>query len=87
MTQLSPTQKQQGVLAYSSGNHAHAIALCGKLLGIPTTIIMPSDSPPVKQAATKGYGAEIILYDCGHWFRWIRKAECFHKYGLEGITN
>ena len=63
MTQLSPTQKQQGVLAYSSGNHAQAIALCGKLLGIPTTIIMPSDSPTVKQAATKEYGAEIILYD------------------------
>lgn len=63
MAQLSSTQKQHGVLAYSSGNHAQAIALCGKLLGIPTTIIMPSDSPTVKQAATKGYGAEIILYD------------------------
>lgn len=63
MSQLTPEQKQRGVLAYSSGNHAQAIALCGKLLGIPSTIIMPSDSPAVKQAATQGYGAEIILYD------------------------
>ncbi len=63
MSQLSPEQKQRGVLAYSSGNHAQAIALAGKLLGVSTTIIMPSDAPAVKRAATQGYGAEIILYD------------------------
>lgn len=63
MSQLSPEQKQRGVLAYSSGNHAQAIALSGKLLGISTTIIMPSDAPAVKQAATRGYGADVILYD------------------------
>lgn len=63
LSQLSPEQRQQGVLTYSSGNHAQAIALSGKLLEIPTTIVMPKDAPTVKQAATRGYGAEVILYD------------------------
>ncbi len=63
LSQLSAAQKQQGVITYSSGNHAQAIALAGKLLNIPTTIVMPEDAPSVKQAATRGYGAEVILYD------------------------
>ncbi len=63
LAQLSPEQRQGGVLTYSSGNHAQAIALAGKLLGIATTIIMPKDAPTVKQAATRGYGAEVVLYD------------------------
>lgn len=63
MSQLSSEQKQRGVLTYSSGNHAQAIALAGTLLGVPTTIIMPKDAPAVKQGATRGYGAEVILYD------------------------
>jgi threo-3-hydroxy-L-aspartate ammonia-lyase len=63
LAQLSPEQKQQGVLTYSSGNHGQALALAGKLLGIPTTIVMPQDAPEVKLAATRGYGAEVILYD------------------------
>lgn len=63
LAQLSPEQKQQGVLTYSSGNHGQALALAGKLLGIPTTIVMPQDAPDVKLAATRGYGAEVILYD------------------------
>lgn len=63
LVQLTQAQQHQGVLAYSSGNHAQAIALAGKLLQIPTTIVMPSDAPEVKQAATRGYGAEVILYD------------------------
>lgn len=63
LCQLTDTQKQRGVLAYSSGNHAQAIALAGKLLGIPTTIVMPQDAPIVKLAATEAYGAEIITYD------------------------
>lgn len=63
LAQLSPEQRQRGVLAYSSGNHAQAVALAGKLLGIATTIVMPEDAPTVKQAATRGYGAEVILYD------------------------
>lgn len=63
LSQLSEQQKQQGVLTFSSGNHAQAIALSGKLLNIPTTIVMPKDAPAVKLAATRGYGAEVLLYD------------------------
>ncbi len=63
LSQLSDEQKQRGVLTFSSGNHAQGIALAGKRLGIPTTIVMPHDAPEVKLAATRGYGAEVILYD------------------------
>jgi threonine dehydratase len=63
LVQLSAAQKQTGVITYSSGNHGQAIALAGKLLNIPTTIVMPDDAPTVKQTATRGYGAEIILYN------------------------
>ncbi|MEH1812206.1 MAG: threo-3-hydroxy-L-aspartate ammonia-lyase [Nostoc sp.] len=63
LAQLSVAEKQTGVLAYSSGNHAQAIALAGQLLNIPTTIVMPDDAPAVKQTATRSYGAEIILYN------------------------
>ncbi len=63
LSQLSPAQQQRGVLTYSSGNHAQAVALAGRLLGIPTTIIMPDDAPAVKLAATRGYDAEVILYN------------------------
>ena len=60
---LSPEEKKRGVLAYSSGNHAQAVALAGRMLGIKTVIVMPMDAPPVKVEATKGYGAEVLLYD------------------------
>jgi len=63
LSQLSETQKQKGVLTFSSGNHAQAIALAGQLLNIPTTIVMPDDAPAVKQSATRGYGGEVILYN------------------------
>jgi threonine dehydratase len=63
IAQLSPDQKRNGVLTYSSGNHAQAIALAGKLLNVSTTIVMPKDAPAVKRAATEGYGAEVILYE------------------------
>lgn len=63
LSKLSEIQKQSGVLTYSSGNHAQAIALAGKLLNIPTTIVMPNNAPEVKKSATCGYGAEIIFYD------------------------
>jgi threo-3-hydroxy-L-aspartate ammonia-lyase len=63
LSQLSETQKQKGLLTFSSGNHAQGIALSGQLLNIPTTIVMPDDAPAVKQAATRGYGAEVILYN------------------------
>ena len=53
----------QSVVAYSSGNHAQAVALTAKLLNLPAIIVMPADAPPAKVAATKEYGAEIIFYD------------------------
>ena len=63
ISQLTAEQKQRGVLAYSSGNHAQAVALAAKLLGTSALIVMPEDAPPVKVAATRGYGAEVVLYD------------------------
>ena len=63
LSQLTEDQKAKGVIAYSSGNHAQGIALAGQLLGISTTIVMPSIAPEVKLEATKGYGAEVVLYD------------------------
>jgi threonine dehydratase len=63
VSRLSPAERKRGVLAYSSGNHAQAVALAGKLLGVRVTIVMPSDAPAVKIEATRGYGAEIVLYD------------------------
>ena len=66
LSQLSPGQKKKGVVAFSSGNHAQAVALSGKLLGVPATIIMPTDAPKVKLTATRGYGAEVITYDASN---------------------
>jgi threonine dehydratase len=63
LSALSPDQRLSGAVTYSSGNHAQAIALAGKLLEVPTTVIMPADSPKVKMAATAGYGARIVTYD------------------------
>ena len=63
LSQLTPQQKRGGVLAYSSGNHAQAVALAGRLLGVNTAIVMPADAPQVKLEATRGYGAEVITYD------------------------
>jgi threonine dehydratase len=63
MSQLSIDERRRGVVAYSSGNHAQAIALAGRLLGIRATIVMPADAPTVKIEATRGYGAEVVLYD------------------------
>lgn len=63
LAQFSPQQKARGVVAFSSGNHAQAVALAGRLLGVPATIVMPTDAPKVKLEATRGYGAEVVLYD------------------------
>lgn len=60
---LSEDERKRGVIAFSSGNHAQAVALCGKLYGIPTVICMPTDAPSVKVEATAAYGAEIVRYD------------------------
>jgi threonine dehydratase len=63
LAQFSPEQRRHGVVAFSSGNHAQAIALSARLLGMPATIVMPHDAPAIKIAATRGYGAEVVLYD------------------------
>jgi threo-3-hydroxy-L-aspartate ammonia-lyase len=62
LSQLGDDAKKRGVVAFSSGNHAQAIALSGKLLGINTVIVMPHDAPKVKLDATRGYGAEVVQY-------------------------
>jgi len=66
LSQLSPEQKRKGVVALSSGNHAQAVALSGKLLGVPATIVMPTDAPKVKLEATRGYGAEVVMYNASN---------------------
>ncbi len=60
---FTPEQRRRGVAAFSSGNHAQAIALAARLLDMPAAIVMPHDAPSAKLAATRGYGAEVILYD------------------------
>jgi threo-3-hydroxy-L-aspartate ammonia-lyase len=63
LAQLDAAGRAAGVVAFSSGNHAQGVALAAKLLGIPATIVMPTDAPLAKLAATRGYGAEVVLYD------------------------
>jgi threonine dehydratase len=65
VSQLSEEEKARGVLTFSSGNHAQAIALSGSLLGVQTTVVMPDDAPATKRAATEAYGARVIDYDPG----------------------
>ncbi len=63
LSRFTPGQRKAGVLAFSSGNHAQAVALAARLLGMPAVIVMPEDAPSLKIEATRGYGAEVILYD------------------------
>lgn len=63
MSRLSDADKARGVITYSSGNHAQAVALVGTLLGIRTTVVMPHDAPAIKLVATEDYGATIVEYD------------------------
>jgi threonine dehydratase len=63
ISRLTEEERARGVLTYSSGNHAQAVALVGRLLGVRTTIVMPSNAPRAKLAATRGYGAEVIEYE------------------------
>src|SRR5688500_4732557 len=60
---IEPDQRAQGVIGFSSGNHAQALALAAQLHGVPATIVMPEDAPASKLAATRGYGAEVVTYD------------------------
>ena len=63
LSRFNEAQRKAGVVAFTSGNHAQAIALSAKLLGIPATIIMPEDAPASKIAATRGYGGNVVTYD------------------------
>jgi threonine dehydratase len=68
LARFDAAQRERGVIAYSSGNHAQAVALAARMLGMPSVIVMPQDAPPAKLAATRGYqagmaGSEVVLYD------------------------
>lgn len=63
LSRLDDAQRRRGVVAFSSGNHAQAIALSAGMLGMPATIVMPQDAPEAKVAATRGYGAEVVIYN------------------------
>src|SRR5580693_6407357 len=63
LAQLDAPARKRGVVAFSSGNHAQGVALAARELGVPATIVMPTDAPASKLAATRGYGAEVVLYD------------------------
>jgi len=63
LSRFTPEQRRAGVVAYSSGNHAQAVALAARILSVPATIVMPHDAPATKVAATRGYGAEVVRYD------------------------
>ncbi len=63
IAQLTPAQRAAGVVTFSSGNHAQAIALAARLQGVQATIVMPHDAPAAKRAATEGYGGNIVTYD------------------------
>lgn len=83
LVKLSPEQQAKGVIAFSSGNHAQAIALSARKLGIRAVIVMPKDAPAAKIAATRGYGGEVVLYD-----RYLEDREAIsHKLAQEqGLT-
>lgn len=63
ISQLSAEARRRGVVAFSSGNHAQGVASAARLLGAPAVIVMPADAPAIKVANTRGYGAEVVLYD------------------------
>ena len=63
LVRLTEAERPKGVVAFSSGNHAQGVAAAAKMLGVPAVIVMPSDAPKMKVEATRGYGAEVVLYD------------------------
>ncbi len=85
LSQLTAQQKQRGVIAYSSGNHAQAVALAGRLLGVSATIVMPKEAPSIKLDATRGYGAAVVLYDFAHEDREAIAQQIALERGLEII--
>ena len=63
ISRLDAEARGRGVVAFSSGNHAQGVAAAAQILGVPATIVMPSDAPAIKVASTRSYGAEVVLYD------------------------
>jgi threonine dehydratase len=82
ISQLDPGVRSRGVVAFSSGNHAQAVALVSKLLGVSATIVMPRNAPFAKLAATKGYGAEVVHYDAAGESREAMAARLAGERGL-----
>jgi threo-3-hydroxy-L-aspartate ammonia-lyase len=82
LLRLPDAERARGVITYSSGNHAQALALAGRLLGIPVTVVMPADAPASKRAATAGYGAEVVPYDPGAAVREVVAEEIRRARGL-----
>ncbi|MFC2249866.1 threo-3-hydroxy-L-aspartate ammonia-lyase [Labrys portucalensis] len=82
LSRFDDEQKGRGVVTFSSGNHAQAIALAARILGIPATIIMPHDAPKAKAEATKGYGGKIIFYDRYTEDREVIGRKLSHEHGL-----
>ena len=85
ISRLSPAAAARGVITYSSGNHAQAVALAGRLLGVKTTVVMPADAPAVKLAATRKYGAEVVTYDRATMNREDLAAKLIEEHGYELI--
>ena len=83
LAQFDAAQRRAGVVAFSSGNHAQAIALSARLLDVPATIVMPTDAPAVKVEATRGYGADVVFYDR---YREDREAIGRRLAGERGLT-
>jgi threonine dehydratase len=83
LSRLGPEQRRAGVIAYSSGNHAQAVALAARLLEVPATIVMPLDAPASKVAATQGYGGKVVSYDR---YREDREAIAQGLADSEGLT-
>lgn len=82
MLQISDDQRKNGVLTFSSGNHAQALARAGQVHGVAVTVVMPDDAPALKIAATRGYGGEVILYDRDETSREALGAQLARERGL-----
>ena len=83
LSRLDAEARRRGAITFSSGNHAQAMALAGRLLDVPVTVVMPGDAPAVKLTATRGYGADIVLYDRD---RDDREAICRRLSAERGLT-
>jgi len=82
LSRLSSGERRRGVLTFSSGNHAQALALAGRMLDVPVTIVMPKDAPEVKRRATEGYGGEVVHYDRDETSREALGAQIADERGL-----